>query len=93
MLCCAVLCCVRWLLRRHCCAVEQKTALGQAVTLTFLPIRLGLRLQEEHAAAARERDALRQRTDALQMTLMQSAGQQGVLSRESSPEAVLKKVR
>lgn len=40
---------------------------------------------------AREREALRRRTDALQMTLMQSQGQ-GAVARESSPQAILKKV-
>lgn len=40
---------------------------------------------------AREREALRRRTDALQMTLMQSQGQ-GAVGRESSPQAILQKV-
>ena len=40
----------------------------------------------------REREALRGRTDALQMTLMQSQGQQAGLGRDYTPEAILKKV-
>lgn len=48
-------------------------------------------LQEEHSLLAREREALRRRTDALQMTLMQSQGQ-GAVGRDSSPQAILQKV-
>ena len=48
-------------------------------------------MQEEHSVLAREREALRRRTDALQMTLMQSQGQ-GAVGRESSPQAILQKV-
>lgn len=40
----------------------------------------------------REREMLRGRTDALQMTLMQSQGQQGGLGRDYTPDAILKKV-
>lgn len=52
---------------------------------------LVLNKQEEHAALQREREALRSRTDALQMTLMQTQGQGG-LAQESSPVAILQKV-
>ncbi|EFN59398.1 hypothetical protein CHLNCDRAFT_56732 [Chlorella variabilis] len=48
-------------------------------------------LREEHAVLSREREALRSRTDALQMTLMQSQGREGV-GRESSPLAILQKL-
>lgn len=40
----------------------------------------------------KEREALRGRTDALQMTLMQSQGQEGGLGRDYTPDAILKKV-
>lgn len=50
------------------------------------------RAQEEHAAVHKEREALRGRTDALQMTLMQSQGQEGGLGRDYTPDAILKKV-
>ena len=46
----------------------------------------------EPSALQREREALRSRTDALQMTLMQTQGQGGGLAHESSPAAILQKV-
>lgn len=49
-------------------------------------------VQEEHAALQRERETLHSRTDALQMTVMQSQGQAGGLGRVSSPAGILQKV-
>lgn len=62
---------------------------GRAELLASFPVFK----QEEHAALQREREALRSRTDALQMTLMQTQGQGGGLAQDSSPAAILQKVR
>lgn len=59
----------------------------------YLPCPALLAAQEEHAALHREREALRSRTDALQVTLMQTQGQGSGLHQESSPTAIAHKVR
>lgn len=68
----------------------QQPSASPTPTLGALPP--SVQPQEEHGLLHREREALRARTDALQMTLMQSQGRDSALAADSSPAAILKKV-
>ncbi|KAL4430905.1 hypothetical protein ABPG75_006161 [Micractinium tetrahymenae] len=74
-------------------AISEETATNEQRRAQLAEVQQRVaKLREEHAAWQREREALRSRTDALQMTLMQTRGQDGGLAQESSPAGILQKL-